>query len=110
MIGANEVNVSREGMRRMATDRNLKDDSHRVLMHIIGNVGHLNWIRISPVEIAGKLQLEPFAVASHIKDLSDLGYLSKKGQLGELDLYRLSHEIAWKGTFDELEYEFPDDL
>lgn len=110
MIGANEVHVSRQGMLRMAKDQRLRHgDIHRVLMHLIGNVKHLNWLRIRNTDIGKRLGIKPLVVAQHLKTLGELGYISGKNQYGEPDLYRLSHEIAWKGTFEELKFEFPDD-
>lgn len=106
MLEQGAVFMSREGMKKMAKDKRLTDDPHALLIYLVTNLEHLNWFSPDFTVLAKQLKITPLEVARHLKLLGELGYISKKGEYDKVNLYRMSPEIAWLGTMEELEEEF----
>lgn len=85
----------------LATDKEMTGEVLRVWMHLMSRLGFENFIVVEQKEIAVALTLQKTHISRSIKILVEKGLLIKGPKIGRSTSYRLSLDIAWKGSAKE---------
>ncbi len=83
----------------LAADREITGEAWRVLAYLLGRMDFENWLRLPQTEIARALDMPKQHVNRAIGRLVEKGIIEKSGTtIGGARLYRVSHELAWRGS------------
>lgn len=94
---------SQEALEFLATDKDLKGETLRVLLLLCSRLDFENWIQITQKEIAEKLELDKTQVSRSIAKLLKKEILLRGPKLSQSFAYRLNPDYGWKGRTINLE-------
>ena len=94
---------NQEAMRKLAKDKEIKAETHRVLWFIGGILDFENWVHISITEIAEELNMQRSSVSKAIKLLEKKEVILRGPKVGRSHSFMLNPEFGWKGKVKNLE-------
>jgi len=95
--------ISQESLREIARDKDIKGETFRVFLYIIGILDFENWIHIPQKEIAEYLGMHKTVVSRSIKKLIDKEIIVKGDKLGKSYIFRFNPNFGWKGKVKNLD-------
>ena len=94
---------SQEAMRLLATDRDLKGETYRVLLLLLSLLDFENWIQVTQKEISETLEMRKSQVSRAIAVLEEKGIILKGAKVGRSYAFRLNPYFGWKGQVKNLD-------
>jgi len=91
-----------ELIEELSTDKELDGVDLRILLFLIANMDFENWIQVSQKTISKKLKINIPNISRTIKKLKNKKII-EVAKRGRMNIYRLNPEIAWKGSYKELQ-------
>ena len=93
-----------KALQDLATDRQLRGESLRVLLALLGRLDFENYLNISQRELADELRVRQPSIARAMRQLRERGIvLEGPASEGNRRTYRLSSSLGWKGRVRSLE-------
>lgn len=86
----------------LAEDKDLKGESYKVFMYMLGHLAFENYIAIPQVQIAQDLKMQKSHVSESIKILLTKQILLEGPKLGRTKTYKLNSQYGWKGRVQNL--------
>ncbi len=90
--------VSQGALEQIATDKEIKGQTYRVLMFLLSQMDYENWITIHQPNVAERLGVARQRVTEGIKALLKKEILIRGEKVGKAYKYRLNPYFAWKGN------------
>lgn len=94
---------SQEALEILASDKDLKGETYRVLLFLLSRLDFENWIQITQTEIAEKLGMHKQDVNKAIKLLEKKEIVLKGKKIGRSYAFRLNPYFGWKGKVKNLD-------
>ena len=94
---------SQEALRILATDKDLKGETYRVLLYLLSILDFENWIQIQQKEIANELQMHKQHINRAIKLLENKEIILRGEKSGRSYSFRLNPHFGWKGKVKNLD-------
>ena len=94
---------SQEAMRLLATDKDLKGETYRVLLLLLSLLDFENWIQVTQKEISETLEMRKSQVSRAIAVLEEKGIILKGAKVGRSYAFRLNPYFGWKGQVRNLD-------
>lgn len=94
---------SQEALTELAKDKDLKWETHRVLLYLLGRLDFENWILVRTQEIVNALEIKQPNVSRAITLLEKKGILVRGEKLGRSYAFRLNPHYGWKGKVKNLD-------
>jgi predicted transcriptional regulator len=93
---------SQEALKLLATDRDLKGETLRVLLLLLSQLDFENWIQITQKEIADTLEIKKQNVSKAVLLLEEKGIILRGPKIGRAYAFRLNPYFGWKGKVKNL--------
>lgn len=93
---------SQEALELLATDKDLKGETYRVLLLLLSRLNFENWIQITQNEISEKLEIRKPHVSRAITLLEEKGIILRGPKVGRSYAFRLNPNYGWKGKVRNL--------
>jgi uncharacterized ubiquitin-like protein YukD len=93
---------SQEALKLLATDRDLKGETLRVLLLLLSCLDFENWIQITQKEIAETLEIKKQNVSKAVLLLEAKGIILRGPKIGHSYAFRLNPYFGWKGKVKNL--------
>lgn len=93
---------SQGALELLATDKEIKGETYRVLFFMCSRLDFENWILITQKEIAEKLDLKRQNVSRAILLLEKKGIIFRGPKVGKSYAFRLNPDFGWKGKVKNL--------
>ena len=93
---------SQVALETLATDKDLKGETYRVLLLLISRLDFENWIQITQKEIAEKLEIKKQNVSKAILLLDEKNIILRGPKVGRSNTFRLNPHFGWKGDVKNL--------
>ena len=93
---------SQEALELLATDKEIKGETYRVLFFICARLDFENWIQITQKEIAERLEMKKQNVSKAISLLETKGIIFRGPRIGKSYAFRLNPDFGWKGKVKNL--------
>ena len=93
---------SQEALKLLATDKDLKGETYRVLLILLSQLDFENWIQITQKEIAEILEMKKSQVSRAINILEDKEIILRGPKIGRAYAFRLNPDFGWKGKIRNL--------
>lgn len=90
-----------QGLIKLATDKDLKQEDWRVLFTYLGSIEFENLIQISQKEVAEILGMHKEHVSRATKKLLGKNILLEESKTGRSKTYRLNTFYGWKGRINK---------
>lgn len=94
---------SQEALEILATDRDLKGETYRVLLFLLSRLDFENWIQVPQTEIAERLEMHKQDVNKAVKLLESKGIILRGPKVGRSHAFRLNPYYGWKGKVRNLD-------
>ena len=94
---------SQEALKLLATDKELKGETYRVLLLLISQLDFENWIQITQKQIAETLEIKKQNVSKAILLLEKKEIILRGPKLGRAYAFRLNPYFGWKGKVKNLD-------
>ena len=94
---------SQEALEVLATDEDLTKEAFRILMFLLARLDFENWIQITQIEIAERLNIKKPNVSRGISLLESKGILLRGPKVGRSYAFRLNPYFGWKGKVKNLD-------
>lgn len=78
--------------------KNLTGEQLKVLLTLLADLDYENYIQITQLDIAEKLEMKKTNVSRSVKALIELGVVLEGPKVGRSKTYRLNEQFGWKGT------------
>ena len=95
--------ANQEAIVYLAQDREIKGETYKVLLLLLGNLEFENWIKISITEIANQINIDRSNASKAIKILEQKEIIERGKKIGRFYEFRLSPYLCWKGKVKTLE-------
>jgi len=95
--------ASQEALKLIAKDKDIKGETFRVFLYLIGILDFENWIYIPQKEISEYLEINKTNISRSIKILLQKEIIIKGDRLGKSYTFRLNPYFGWKGKVKSLE-------
>lgn len=93
---------SQEALELLATDKDLKGETYRVLLLLLSRLDFENWIQVTQTEISEKLEMKKPNVSKAISILEDKSIILRGPKIGRTYAFRLNPYFGWKGKVRNL--------
>ena len=93
---------SQEALELLATDKDLKGETYRVLLLLLSRLDFENWIQVTQTEISEKLEMKKPNVSKAISILEGKGIILRGPKIGRTYAFRLNPYYGWKGKVKNL--------
>ena len=93
---------SQEALELLATDKDLKGETLRVLLYLLSRLDFENWIQVPQKEIVEKLDLDKSNVSKAVSLLESKEILLRGPKIGKSYAFRLNPDFGWKGKVKNL--------
>ncbi|ACB54647.1 hypothetical protein cce_5301 (plasmid) [Crocosphaera subtropica ATCC 51142] len=93
---------SQEALELLATDKDLKGETYRVLLLLLSRLDFENWIQVTQNEISEKLEMKKPNVSRAISVLEEKGIILRGPKVGRSYAFRLNPYYGWKGKVKNL--------
>jgi DNA-binding transcriptional ArsR family regulator len=93
---------SQEALELLATDKDLKGETYRVLLLLLSRLDFENWIQVTQNEISEKLETKKPNVSRAISVLEEKGIILRGPKVGRSYAFRLNPYYGWKGKVKNL--------
>lgn len=93
---------SQEALELLATDKDLKGETYRVLLLLLSRLDFENWIQVTQTEISEKLEMKKPNVSKAISILEDKSIILRGPKIGRTYAFRLNPYYGWKGKVRNL--------
>lgn len=93
---------SQEALELLATDKDLKGETYRVLLLLLSRLDFDNWIQVTQTEISEKLEMKKPNVSKAISILEEKGIILRGPKVGRTYAFRLNPHYGWKGKVKNL--------
>ena len=93
---------SQEALKLLATDKDLKGETYRVLLLLLSQLDFENWIQITQKEIAETLEIKKQNVSKAVLLLEGKGIILRGPKIGRTYAFRLNPDFGWKGKVKNL--------
>ena len=94
---------SQEALKLLATDKELKGETYRVLLLLISQLDFENWIEVTQKEIAEMLEIKKQNVSKAVLLLEKKEIILRGPKIGRTYGFRLNPYFGWKGKVRNLE-------
>lgn len=94
--------IFHRGAITMALDAEIRKETYRVFMYILGHLEFENKLLISQNDIARGMDIKQQCVNRAFKQLTQKGILLEDKKYGTVKTYKLNTEYGWKGTVKNL--------
>lgn len=95
---------SQEALTELAKDKDLKGETFRVLLYLLGRLDFENWLLVQGSEICEALDMKRQNVSKSIVLLEEKGILIRnEKKIGRSYAFRLNPYYGWKGKVKNLE-------
>ncbi len=94
---------SQEALKLLATDKDLKGETYRVLLLLISQLDFENWIQITQKQIAETLGIKKQNVSKAILLLEEKEIILRGPKIGRAYAFRLNPYFGWKGKVKNLD-------
>ena len=94
---------SQESLKLLATDRDLKGETYRVLLLLLSQLDFENWIQITQKEISEILEMKKSQVSRAITILEGKEIILRGPKVGHSYAFRLNPYFGWKGKVKNLD-------
>ena len=93
---------SQEALRILATDKELKGETYRVLLLLLSLLDFENWIQVTQKEISETLEMRKSQVSRAVNVLEKKEIVLKGPKVGRSYAFRLNPHFGWKGDVKNL--------
>jgi predicted transcriptional regulator len=93
---------SQEALELLATDKDLKGETYRVLLLLLSRLDFENWIQVTQTEISEKLEMKKPNVSKAVSILEEKGIILRGPKIGRTYAFRLNPYFGWKGKVKNL--------
>ena len=93
---------SQEALELLATDKDLKGETYRVLLILLSRLDFENWIQVTQTEISEKLEMKKPNVSKAISILEEKGIILRGPKIGRTYAFRFNPSFGWKGKVRNL--------
>ena len=93
---------SQEALKLLATDKDLKGETYRVLLLLLSQLDFENWIQITQKEISETLEMKKSQVSRAISVLEEKEIILRGPKIGRTYAFRLNPYFGWKGKVKNL--------
>ncbi len=94
---------SQEALELLATDKDLKGETYRVLLLLLSRLDFENWIQITQKEISEKLEIRKPHISRAISLLEEKEIILRGPKVGRSYAFRLNPYFGWKGKLKNLD-------
>ena len=94
---------SQEALTELAKDKELKGETYRVLLYLLGQLDFENWILIQASQICKELDMQRQHVSRAIILLEKKGIIVRGEKLGRSYAFHLNPHYGWKGKVSNLD-------
>ena len=88
--------MNQDALRILAKE--LTGEQFKVLMLMLADLDHENFIQIAQADIADTLEMQKTNVSRAVRALLDVGVIFEGPKVGRSKTYRLNEQFGWKGT------------